>query len=124
MQRKVWVHANIFVRYFCSQNGVRSVYLLCISSSYCLLVSKRLREEANRVPAKKRTVYKCAYVQGWLVQLARNILQLFLLTPGHVSLHVNLPLLLTVCHRTRSSIYDSMKVNESSQAFIFIFMTQ
>ena len=63
MQRKVWVHANIFVL-FCSQNGVRSVYLLCISSSYCLLVSKRLREEANRVPAKKRAVYKCAYVQG------------------------------------------------------------
>ena len=64
MQRKVWVHANIFVRYFVLKTGVRSVYLLCISSSYCLLVSKRLREEANRVPAKKRTVYKCAYVQG------------------------------------------------------------
>ena len=81
--------ANIFVRCFCSQNGVRSVYLLCISSSYRSFVSKRLREEANRVPAKKRTVYKCAYVPGWLVQLARNIWQLSLLTPGHVRLHAN-----------------------------------
>ena len=35
----------------------------------------------------------------------------FLLTPSHVSLHVNLPFFVdTVSQRTRSSIYDSMKV--------------
>ena len=93
---------------FCSQNGVRRVYLLCISSSYCLLVSKRLREEANRVPAKKRAVYKFVYVQGYLVQLARNIWQLFLLTPGHVRLHANLFSLVDTVNQRNLIFYLSL----------------
>ena len=50
-----YVHALFFLR---------TVAEVCISSSYFSHVSKRLREEANRVPAKKRAVYEYAYGQG------------------------------------------------------------
>ena len=51
------------------------------------------------------------------MQLARNILQLFLLTPAHVRLHAN-PFSLVDTVDQRNLIFY-LWLNESSQVFIF-----
>ena len=60
----VGVRKHIHALFFFFSERCQKYVLVCISSSYSSHVSKRLREEANRVPAKKQNVCKCVNVQG------------------------------------------------------------